>query len=188
MFDDLVDSGTGAGINARAGYNLHQVEDLVPAGLVEAELQYISRRMAGRAIVHEDSLDPCIVRCRLRQCRGQHFTRHLPDPLFGVGYLAQHKVLVTRDGEVHGALRSLESERLRPDAIFASGHRGEIVAPGLVGIDASRDGGALHLGRDGDAVQLLARPRRDGARQQLIGSLSSRHHKHDGHGSQQHIA
>src|SRR5207247_9209308 len=52
VFDDLVDSGAGPRIDARAGHYLHQVEDLIPAGILEAELQYISRWMTGRAIVH----------------------------------------------------------------------------------------------------------------------------------------
>ena len=185
MFDDLVDSGAGPGINARAGHHLHQVEDLVPAGLIEAELQYISRRMTGRAIVHEDPLDARIVRCRFRQCRGEHLTRQLPDPLFRVGYLLEHKILMTRGAQVHRTLGSLEAKRLRPDAIFACGQRREIIAAGLVGIDTGRDGRSFHLGRYRHAFQLLACARRDGAGQELIGCLGSRNHNHDGRGSKQ---
>src|SRR5438094_244389 len=88
--------------------------------------------MTGRAIVHEDPLDARIVRRGFRQCRGEHLTGHLPDPLFGIGYLLERKILMTRGVQVHRALGSLEAKRLCPDAIFTRGQRREIIAAGFV--------------------------------------------------------
>ena len=168
--DDLADLGVGAGIDAGAGNHLHQVDDLVPAGLVELELQRIARGVAAGALVGEDLLDVGVFRRGVRQCRDHHFRRQLTIARLGVGDGGELEVLVLGRRQIDGTGRGLEAERLRPYAIFAVGQRREEIVAVLVGIDARRDGRAFLLGRHLHAFELLAGRRCDRAGQQLIGA------------------
>ena len=171
-FDDGV--GFGAGVCEHGRNPLHHIDDLVPAGLVEAELQHIARRVAAGALVGEDLLDAGVVLGRFRQRRDQQLARQLPDALLGIAHLAQHEVLALGGAEVDRALGGLEAERLRPDLILSFRHWREVVVASLIGIDAGGDGGAFLLGGHRHAFELLARGRGDRTAQQLIGRRSGR--------------
>ena len=46
-------------------HHFHEIDNLVPARLIKAELQGVTRRVAGGAIVHEDFFHEGIFRRRL---------------------------------------------------------------------------------------------------------------------------
>ena len=164
--------GLGIGrIDAVVRHHLHQVDDLVPAVLVEPELQHIARRVAAGAEVAEHALGVGIGRRRLGQRRHQDFARHLPDAPFRIGDRLEHEVGAPRGGKIDRAIRSLERQRLRPDPVLARRHRREIIVALLVGVDAGGDRAPFGLGRDGDARHLLAGGRRDRSAEHRIGSL-----------------
>ena len=176
-FDDAVDLGIGAGILAGAADDLHQVNDLVPAGLVELELQRIAGRVAAGALIVEDALGLRVGIGVLRQRRGEHFRRQLADALLGIGDGRELEILVLGRREVDLILGGVEAERLGPDAVFAVGHRREEILPALVGVDAGRDGRAFLLGGDLHAVELLAGGGSDRAGQKLVGRSRGRHQR-----------
>ena len=100
VLDDLVGFGAGARIDASAGHDLHQVDDLVPPGLIEAELQYVTLRVTGGAVVGEDPLDASVIWRGFRQRRSQRFARQLADPLLGIRNRLQHDIVVPRSAEI----------------------------------------------------------------------------------------
>ncbi len=173
MFDDGVGLGIGRN-DAGVRHNLHQVDDLVPAGLVEFELQRVARGVTTGALVREHLLDAGVLWGLVGQCRNEQFTRQLSNLPFEVGHRLQHEILVLRRGEVDRALGGLEAERLRPDAVLAGGQGRKIVVAGFVGVDAGRDGRAVLLGRHRHAGELLARRRGDRAGQHHVGGRSPR--------------
>ena len=169
-----LDDGVRLGISridAGVGHDLHQVDDLAPAVLVEAELEHVARRVASGAGVAEDPLDARVLVGLLRQRRHQHFARQLSHPPLGIGHRPEREVGPPRRREIDLALGRLERQRLRPHVVFARGQRRKVVAPLLVGVDAGGDGGALRLGRHRHAAKLLARRGRDRPAEQLIGGL-----------------
>src|SRR5262249_6482241 len=114
VFQNLVGFGPRARVNAAAGHDLHQVDDLVPAGLVKAELQYVARRMAGGEFIDEALFDPGVFGWRFRQRCGQSFARQLRDPLLGISHLMQYDVVVPSSRKVDRTFGSLKIERLSP--------------------------------------------------------------------------
>jgi hypothetical protein len=173
-FHDLVGFGIRPRIDAGDRHDFHQVDDLAPAGFVEAKLQRVARRVAAGAVVHENLLGAGVVGARLGQCRDHHLAGQLAETPLGVGHLLQREIRSPQRGEIDRALAGFEAQRLRPHAVFARGQRREHISARGVRIHAGGDGGALHLGGYRDAFELLAGSRRDRPAQYLIGCVACR--------------
>ncbi len=144
-----VDDGVRLGIgrqHAGVGHDLHQVDDLRPTVLVEAELQHVARRVTAGASVAEDALDAGVGRAVLGQRRHEHFARQLPHLPLDVGHRVEREIRPPHRRQIDLALGELEGERLRPHRVRAGGQRRKVVAALFVGVDAGRDRAAVGLG------------------------------------------
>jgi hypothetical protein len=109
---------------------------------------------------------------RLGQRRHQHLAGQLAHLALEVAHRLKRQVGTLGGDEIDLALGKLEGERLRPDAVFAGGQRGEVIVALLVGIDAGGDRRAVSLGRDRHARKLLPLGRNDRPAEQVIGGVS----------------
>ena len=91
-------------IDAAVGHDLHHVDDLVPAVLVEAELQHVARRVAAGAEIAERPLVAGILVGRLGQRRHQHLARQLAHLALEVGHRLEREIRALRGGEIDLAL------------------------------------------------------------------------------------
>src|SRR6185295_3220402 len=129
-FEDLVRLRVRPGIDAGDRHDLHEIDDLAPAGLVETELQRVAGRVAAGAVVHEDLLHARVLGARLGQRRDHHLARQLAEAPLGIRDLGQREVLAARRGELDRAARALEAERLRPHTVPALRQRREEIFAG----------------------------------------------------------
>ena len=147
---------------------LHQVDDGVPARLVELVLQYVARRVAAGAAVLHELLHFGVPGGRIGKGGEQHVAGQLT-----------HEILDRREGEilppggaeVDVAAGGSEGDRLRPHLVFAARHRREIVIAGLVGEDRGDDVRAVGPGRHRDAAERLPAGRSDRPVEHRVGSL-----------------
>jgi len=95
---------------------LHQLDDGVPAGLVEAMLQDITSRMAGSAVVAHDRLHALVLLVVLRQRRKHLVAGELLPHVLG---RLEREVVLLGCAEIDLALGGRKRQRLRPDAVFA---------------------------------------------------------------------
>ena len=148
---------------------LHQLDDRVPARLVEAVLQRIARGVAAGAVVAHQLLHAPVLLGGLGQRVEHQVARQLPDDLLGIGHRHQLEVPLRARREIDFDLRSLVAERLRPHAVVPGRQRREGVVARLVGVDGRGDGAACRLRRHGDprhlpAVRLAHRSAQHGLR------------------------
>ena len=132
---------------------LHQIQDRVPASLIELVLQRIARAMAAGAVLAYLGLHPEVFRRVARQRLEEHVARQLPHEIL---HRLEEKILAPRRREIDAALGRLVTERLRPNAILCGGHGRKIVNTRFVGKDARRDGSSLGLGRYRHTAHFLA--------------------------------
>ena len=85
--------GGGAGMHAVVGHHFHQVDDLVPARLIKAELQHIARRVARGAIVGEDFFHERIFRRGFGQRCHHQFAGQLAIALLGIRHRRQSEIV-----------------------------------------------------------------------------------------------
>ncbi len=132
---------------------LHQLDDGVPAGLVEPMLQDEARGVATGAVVTHHPLHALVLLGLLGQARQHDVAGKLAHIVLE---RRKREGLLALRGEVDIRLGGGEGDRLRPDVILALGQRREIVVAARIGEDRGGDGAADGLGRHGDAGKLLA--------------------------------
>ena len=83
---------------------LHQVQDLVPALLVEAMLEHVAGAVTAGAVLAHLRLHAEVFRRVAGQRRQEFVAGQLPDPGLAVGDRLQHEILLPRlaDGDVAG--------------------------------------------------------------------------------------
>ena len=162
---------------------LHQLDDRVPAGLVEAVLENEACGVASGAAVADQPLHALVLVGLLGQ-RGKHdVSRQLPHE---IRKWLQHQALLAGCGHLQLCACGLEGQGLRPDPVFSGRQRRKEILTGLIGKHRGRDGAAGRLGRDGHAGKLFAGSGRDGAAQDcLAGRRSSGACDHCGEGAEQ---
>ena len=156
---------------------LHQLDDGVPAGLIEAMLQREARGVAAGADRAHDALHAAFGRRALRQGVEHEIAGKLLERRFRIAHRREREILLGIVGEIDRAFCGLIAQRLRPHPIVSRRQRRKIILAGGVGEHRGGDGAAVGLGRHRDAAHGLAVRRFDGAAQQRVGE--GRHRNQD---------
>ena len=148
---------------------LHQFDDGVPAGLVEAMLQREARGVAAGADRAHDALHAAFFRRALRQGVEHQIAGKLLERRFRIAHRREREILLAICRQIDRVFGGLITERLRPDPIAAVGQSRKKEIAGTVGEHRRGDGAAVGLRRHRDAAHGLAVGRFDGAAQQRVG-------------------
>ena len=159
---------------------LHQLDDGVPAGLVESVLKRVARGVTAGANIAHEPFHALVLLGLLGQRRQHDVARQLPNEILR---RRENETLLARRGQIDVGFGGLEAYRLRPEAVLSGRQRWKIVVAARIGEDGRGHGSAHGLGGYGDAAELFAGRRGDRPAENDIGGACARkshRRSHDG--------
>ena len=160
---------------------LHELDDGIPAGLVESVLKRVARGVTAGADIAHEPLHALVLLGLLGQRRQHDVARQLPNEVL---HRIENETVLGCRGQIDVGFGGLEAYRLRPEPVLSGGQRREIVFAARIGEDGGGHGSAHGLRGYGNAAEFLAGRRGDRAAEDGIAGVCARrkahHRSHDG--------
>src|SRR6266436_9629378 len=111
---------------------LHQLDDGVPAGLVESVLKRVARGVTAGANIAHEPFHALVLLGLLGQRRQHDVAWQLPNEILR---RRENETLLARRGQIDVGFGGLEAYRLRPDPVLSAWQRWKIVVAARIGED-----------------------------------------------------